>query len=412
LAVDALNASAPGLGIAEIRRRVEEMAGYGPDLLVVYTGSNEFFPWNLLPGRERRSHPLRSRLRELLAGLRLFRLLAPGEPALAGARDYPLEASEEDRREARALCRVEFAALIEGCRRAAVPLLVALPGANLRDAVPKVRRDYPDPEGRISRVQAGVLERAGGGDLPGALALLDETLRDAPDHPVLHFGRGRVLLELGRKGEARLAFERARDLDALPARITADIHAILEEACARASVPRLDAQTVLDAADPTGISGDAVFVDHVHPTAEGHVLLARAILGAMASEPALGARFPAGALREAASRVEGARLTPGEEAGARRTEAVFLFPRAYAGGPDSGLAARVLGLLREAAPEDPPDEVAALLLGLLEIRTGDAEVGRRRLRGALERGALPRVEPGLLRAIGETPDSIRARAGG
>jgi lysophospholipase L1-like esterase len=413
LAAETLNAAAPGLGVAGSRKRTEEILGYDADLLVLYAGSNEFLPWNLFADRERRSHPARTRLRDLLGRLRLFQLLAPDKPILGAERGYPYEASEEDRREARARCREEFPRLFEACRRAGVPLLVVLPGANLRDAVPKARRDYPDPDGRIARAQVEVLARAGAGDARGALALLEASIREAPDHPVLHFGRGRLLLEGGRGEEARLAFERARDLDALPARMTGDIRAILEEACARASVPWLDAQSVLEAADPTGIAGDDVFVDHVHPTAAGHLLLARAILRAIASRPGLADRLPSRAVQEAADRVEGARLTPEEEASARRTEALYLFPRAYASGSASGLGARVRGLLEEAAdPRARSDGVAALLLGLLEIRSGDAAGGRQRLRGALDRGALAEVEPALLNAIGETPDSIRALARG
>ncbi|MGH7150218.1 MAG: tetratricopeptide repeat protein [Planctomycetota bacterium] len=410
LAAETLNASAPGLGVTGARRRTEEILGYDADLLVLYAGSNEFLPWNLFPGRERRTHPVRTRLRDLGGRLRLFQFLAPGDPNLGAERGYPYEASEEDRREARARCREEFPRLFEACRRAGVPLLVVLPAANLRDAVPKARRDFPDPDGRIARTQVEVLDRARAGDSRGALALLEASLREAPDHPVLHFGRGRLLLEEGRGEEARLAFERARDLDALPARMTGDIRAILEEACAGASVPWLDAQRVLEAADPTGIAGDDVFVDHVHPTAAGHLHLARAILRAIASEPGLAEPFPGRALQEAADRVEGARLTPEEEASARRTEALYLFPRAYATGSASGLGARVRGLLEEASSVARSDGVAALLLGLLEIRIGDAAGGRLRLRGALDRGALAEVEPALLNAIGETPDSIRALA--
>src|SRR5262245_47178502 len=345
LAADAVNAAAPGLGVAGARRRTEEILGYDPDLLVLYAGSNEFLPWNLYADRERRSHPVRTRLRDLLGRLRLFRLLAPDDPILAAEKGYPFEASEEDRREARARCRGEFPRLFESCRKAGVPLLVVLPAANLRDAVPKARRDFPDPDGRIARAQVEVLDRARAGDPRGALSLLEASLREAPDHPVLHFGHGRLLLEEGRGEEARLAFERARDLDALPARMTGDIRAILGAPCAAGSVPWLDAQRVLEAADPPGIAGDDVFVDHVHPTAEGHLLLARAILRAIASDPRLARPFAGRALQEAADRVEGARLTPEEEASARRTEAFYLFPRAYASGSASGLGARVRGLL-------------------------------------------------------------------
>ncbi len=412
LAVHTVNAAAPGLGVAGSRKRTEEILGYDPDFLVLYAGSNEFLPWNLFADRERRSHPVRSRLRDLLGRLRLFQVLAPDKPILGAERGYPYEASEADRREARARCREEFPRLFEACRRAGVPLLVVLPAANLRDAVPKARRDYPDPDGRIARTQVEVLGRAGAGDPRGALALLEATLREAPDHPVLHFGRGRLLLGEGRGEEARLAFERARDLDALPARMTGDIRAILEEACARASVPWLDAQPILEEADPTGIAGDDVFVDHVHPNAGGHLHLARAILRAIASGPGLAERFPRQTLQEAADRVEGARLTAEEEASARRREALYLFPRAYASGSGSGLGARVRGLLEEASSGARSDGVAALLLGLLEIRSGDAAGGRLRLRGALDRGALAEVEPALLNAIGETPDSIRALARG
>jgi hypothetical protein len=49
---------------------------------------------------------------------------------------------------------------------------------------------------------------------------------------------------------------------------------VLTEFCARTGVPMLDAQPVLH---PEGVPAEAMFLDRMHPTAQGHQALAEAL---------------------------------------------------------------------------------------------------------------------------------------
>jgi tetratricopeptide (TPR) repeat protein len=100
----------------------------------------------------------------------------------------------------------------------------------------------------------------------------------------LHFVRGRVLEKLGRFGEAKTAYERARDQDVCPLRAPSAISRILTEVAAERQVPLIDHQALVDAKSEHGISGAGMFLDHVHPTVEGYRLLALEILKTMDKE--------------------------------------------------------------------------------------------------------------------------------
>jgi len=410
--VEALNVAAAGIPFEMSVERVEEMMETDPDLLVLYAGSNEFLPYHLLRLRERLSMPLLVRLGALVRSFRTLRLLDRLLPERGGPGEIPLHPSEEERCAARAKLRDGAARVAEACRRAGLPLLVFLPACDLSETVPIAGATpwkSPEDELKVREWLQEASDRWRERNLAGARSLLEDAAALAPRHPWVHFSLGRVLLDLGESVEARRELERARDLDARPHRVTGDLRAILAGVCAEHDLPTIDAQAVLDGADPRGVAGASLFVDPNHPTPEGQILLAGALLEALAAGAAPKVGLDRDVLLDAVSRLAPASLTAEDHERARRTEATYLFPRAYRVGADAALRGKVETLLEEGARRDPPEAADLLLLGLLRLRRGDAEA-RDLLRRAVEADALASLDPGVLDAIGETPQSVRASA--
>jgi tetratricopeptide (TPR) repeat protein len=95
----------------------------------------------------------------------------------------------------------------------------------------------------------------------------------------LSFRLGRCCLALGKTGEARRHFLRARDLDTLRFRsdtsINETIRAVVAARAGGASLA--DAERAFQDASPSGLPGEELFLEHVHMNFRGNYLLARTV---------------------------------------------------------------------------------------------------------------------------------------
>ena len=170
------------------------------------------------------------------------------------------------------------------------------------------------------------------------------------------YGRGRELLVQGDSASARAAFLEAKELDGIRFRAPEAVNEVVRRLADEfRTVTLVDVQARLRAASPNGIEGDALFTDHLHPSALGYALMADAFAEAMLdSHSALRDAIPPGpspsavdAVEEGVARLQLAALTGGypfrkdrtpaeAEAAARDVAATM----AEAGGPEA-LAVRV-----------------------------------------------------------------------
>jgi tetratricopeptide (TPR) repeat protein len=167
-------------------------------------------------------------------------------------------------------------------RAARVPLLFAVPAANLRSP-PGLSAHA---EGFAAAADFDADLRAGralleAGKPEQALERLDAAVARSPEHAGARYARGDALRALGRDDEARAAYREAVDRDVRTHRITTPLEQALLDTLRAERADFIDLrplfQTQLDDA-----SADALFIDHVHPTAEGHARIAEALLPAAA----------------------------------------------------------------------------------------------------------------------------------
>ncbi|MCX6903956.1 MAG: tetratricopeptide repeat protein, partial [Verrucomicrobia bacterium] len=108
-----------------------------------------------------------------------------------------------------------------------------------------------------------------------ALAPFQSAARIDPDYAELPFLMGRCLLALGKPGEARQSFARARDLDTLRFRANTRLDEIIRQvAAANSRVKLLDAVRVFEQQTSNSVVGEEFFHEHVHLNFAGNYLLA------------------------------------------------------------------------------------------------------------------------------------------
>ncbi len=97
------------------------------------------------------------------------------------------------------------------------------------------------------------------------------------------YAAGKQFYEQGRFDEARNAFVRAKDSDALRFRMTEEFQQILINTCYQNGVPLARVDSAFFANSPYGITGNELFLEHLHPNIDGYFLMAKAFAGAIRS---------------------------------------------------------------------------------------------------------------------------------
>jgi len=298
--VEVVNAAAMSYGSHRLRILTRELLAYDPDLLIVYSGHNEFVERRFYREMLERPEEL-DRLRKLLYRWRLFSLLSrtrerigrdgnggvaseageDGAGRLLGldvSREYSVNVGESEVAEVRALFEENLRAILDMADRAGVPVLLCTVPSNLRGWVPNQSlfdsRTTFEQQQELLALLAESGEALERGDAVSAVAGLERASNLAPGHAETWYRLGQAYEAVGRYDEARAAYVRARDLDAQPARAVSALNDTLRALAAERSSPFLDAERVFERASPHGLIGFNLIEDYVHPKPEGHRLLA------------------------------------------------------------------------------------------------------------------------------------------
>jgi len=299
--------NAGGISYASYRIALleREVLRYEPDLLVLYTGHNEFLEERTY-GEIRELDPAWRRLQAWLGDFRFYalarrgwlRLRGEGEERstlpsevtarLDGWRGLELyERDDELRRSIVAHFADNLRRIAALARRERVELVVVRPISNIKDFSP-FKSEHAPGLGETEREEFEThLERGRAqldtGRAAAALEHFERARAISPEYAEVHFRLGRALFELGDFTAAKTAFEHARDLDVAPLRAPSEILAELDRAIAENDLPAIDLSAKVEAESRErhghGIPGDEYLQDHVHPTIEAHSLIAEELLG-------------------------------------------------------------------------------------------------------------------------------------
>jgi tetratricopeptide (TPR) repeat protein len=287
--------------VADLTR---ELMRYEPDLLLVYAGHNEFY--GALGAGSTESMGSRRWVVTTYLALQRFKTvqlirdgLGAASRAMSGAPEVEdqqlMERMAREReirhdsrlfQQVRGAFRANMADIIQTAQKHGVDVVVSTLTSNLRDQPPFVpvhsEGTSNEDADRWQELFTSGIGSAEAGDCRTATTHFQQALQIDGGRADGHFHLGRCLEQLGEVEEAAAAYRMARDLDGLRFRASTEVNEEVRTLTLTAGVPLVDMDAAFAEASPNGIVGSELMTEHVHPTFEGYLLMARAFAAAMA----------------------------------------------------------------------------------------------------------------------------------
>ena len=296
--IQVFNLGVTSIASFAVARMVEDALPLKPDLVVVYTGHNEF---NGIYGIDEYPSPLLNRLHYFLMHRRLTTLVRTGLDHFRGAvvsstalaqimakrGQVPLDSRR--RQTAPEHLRANLQDITATCSKVQVPLILCTLAANEAGFAPGAGAAPPLAPNLAQQwqqkieatAQLLVMETLAPGAAADALQDLEEATALWDKHAYLWYLKGRALVHLERPSEARQAFMQARELDTMPWRAPRALNVVIGSVAHQSGVGLADVEKAFDQAAPPQGVGWELMADHLHPSAAGQALLARTIVETM-----------------------------------------------------------------------------------------------------------------------------------
>lgn len=279
---------------------LSEIIRHEPDLVIVYTGHNEFLEQRSYSSIKRQPVWMRN-THDLVSHLRLYGLAhslvydeTPPEkvdlPAEVEALlDYQGGLQQYHRDDAwrdGVINEYEqnLLRLIEIAKANRVPIMLLNPVSNLRDTPPfKVESPNgfsPTQKSELQRVWNQAKEISWK-DAEKKLAAVKKVIQLDDGHAEAHYLLAKVYEEMQDYEKAKQAYLRAKDRDVCPLRMLESMHDVLRSVASRHEVELIDVRALFEAQAEHGIPGKEQLIDHVHPRIEWHQKIADEIFDSM-----------------------------------------------------------------------------------------------------------------------------------
>jgi lysophospholipase L1-like esterase len=303
--VEVINVGITAVSSFAVARTVEDAFALRPDLVVVYTGHNDFYGlYGAASLRQGGDSVLSKRMYYWLMQLRLTTLLRTvmgrfeGEEGEASESLLQVMSSSgailpgDPRRErAQENLRENLHQLAVFCRRQDVPLVLCTLASNEVGFAP-TSAELPDSTSREERqlwkeefAQASALLGEEGPNptvrVRRALLHLERAEAIFSQHALLHYLRGKCLVGLGEHAVAREAFIRARDLDVHPWRAPSEFNQVIRDLAEPTASLLADVEAAFYRVGPEEGIGWELMTDHLHPSLAGEALIARTVVRAL-----------------------------------------------------------------------------------------------------------------------------------
>ncbi len=289
---------------------MQECLRYKPDLYIVCTGHNEFLEC-ITYAEVISAAPIVAKTYRRLRGLNSFRLLQDAmggavEPDMVGRRRShdsvlaeEVDALLDHQGGLEAYSRAALHAdqvvetfgqnlqrTIDMSRQAGVPLLLMCPPSNLQNC-PPFKSEFSAQTDDVTRQQittdlktVGHLQKT---EMNAAIALLEQITAVDDRFAFSWYQLGQAYLPHGRFHDAAAAFERARDEDVCPLRMTSGLRAMMSGVAENNDIPLLDIHQLLQKTARRDIVGDSVLVDHIHPSFRSNQAIALSVIDRLRS---------------------------------------------------------------------------------------------------------------------------------
>jgi len=301
---------------------VEECLRYDPDLFVICSGHNEFLEERTY-AHVKNAPAWLSTTQQLLSQTRVVTLmrsaLQPESSPEARPRRDVLQAEVDALLDYRGGIRAyhrdlewkrgvvrhyeyNVRRMIDIARAHGVPVLLVQPPSNLSDCPPFKSSSGSDcAQADLTRrdawlVKARAAQRT---DVKQAIRCFQNALAIDDQFAIVWYELGKCYEALPDVERARQAFLQAREQDICPLRMIAPLETALQRVADDTDTPLINAHVLLERQVSSGILGDFLLVDHIHPSIRGHQMIAErltsSVLERLALKPSAGWRQRANA---------------------------------------------------------------------------------------------------------------------
>ncbi|GEM_PF-1546243 len=281
--IEVINAAASAINSNVIRDLAEELLQYEPDIVLLYSGHNEYYgPDGVGASTIERWFPAIIRTKYALRTLHLVRLIERwiGRPEDAGEVNMMQEVSRgslvpagspaaqwiEDQFER------NLRGIVDLCRVRGIPLVISDLTSNLQFA-PFISSENNTPESNDQRRSAfqAMFDQ---GDIVALRPRATEAVQRDSTDALAHYWLGKIFLKERQIDSARRELTLSRDHDLLKFRSPSGTSARLAHVCREERIPLIAADSILSSRARDGVTGFDLFWEHLHPNAQGYSLIA------------------------------------------------------------------------------------------------------------------------------------------
>ncbi len=301
--IEVINLAMPAVSTYAVRDIAFELAEYAPDLIVIYSGHNEFYGGFGVGSRESLGN-LRW-LTNLYLSLQKYKTLQLIRDAIRAPRDStgdkpgdsrnPRGLMEHMARErhipygsslyhrASEAFEANIKDVVEYCQEHHIPVFIGTLVSNIRNHQP-FRDAFENTDSKKRwRKQFKIAKSAFDSKaFETALKELGRCVETDSIPASQYFLKGEIHLALGDTSSAIQAFYQAKDFDALRFRASEDLNERLYRIGKTRNVAIVPIKKAFEQASPGGLPGDNLFLEHLHPNVDGYRLMAKTFAGAIA----------------------------------------------------------------------------------------------------------------------------------
>ncbi len=274
---------------------IEEIVDYQPDLIVLYTGHNEFLE-DRTYARVKTTSPWIARTHERLAKIRtysLLRSLVVDEKSEGAAETLSSDVEarldfrdglsvyhrdDQWKRDVTNHFEHNLRRMLRAVTDNGIPIIVCQPVANLADASPfksQSGASLSDEETtKFDKVWQTIKSSRPITDWTAEIERLQQQVQLNPRHAELQFRMGQAYHQAGNVELAKPHLLAAKEEDVCPLRIIEPVRDSIERVSQEFGAPLVNVNAFFESRAAGGIVGSESMVDHVHPSIHGHQLIA------------------------------------------------------------------------------------------------------------------------------------------
>ncbi len=292
--IEVINAGASTYASYRIKTLFDEIVNYQPNLILLYTGNNEFLERILYEKDGILLNPWRSiatirilhRAKERLFKRKHVIDIASYQPTfmidIALGNSSQLKTSSEQLLQVKAHYRHNISQMVQQAKDLNIPIALLNVPVNQKDWIPhaSIHEEGIDIHA-WRRHYRKAIEAYEQNNFVAAIQAFRNSINLDSSYAKSYYYLGKSYLSMEMKKRAKDAFLKGLEEDGYPFRALHDFNQILEDISLSKAVPLVDLVECLESIAQNAIIGEDVLVDHVHPTVASNERIAQTVLATL-----------------------------------------------------------------------------------------------------------------------------------